>query len=269
MKNTDRDAVKQAFAEYSDRYDSSDPKIKLKISHTYRVASLCDRIAETVPGAAADLTGVAGAESSPGIIPVDRDLAWLSGMLHDVGRFEQVRRYNTFSDAQSVDHAQFGADLLFKEGLVDSFGDFDPEQKRILETAIRNHNRFRIEDGLTEEYMAYCQILRDADKIDILRVNTETPLEEIYNVSTDELRSSAVSEEVRQGFMERRAILRSRRLTTADILVSHICLVFELVYPVSIQIVREQGYLDRILAFESDNEDTKVWFEYMRKTINL
>ncbi len=246
----DREFVKQAFASYTNHYDPDDPKIKLKINHTYRVAGLCERIAETVPG-------------------TDTDLAWLAGMLHDIGRFEQVRRYGTFADARSVDHAAFGADLLFTEGLIGTFGDYDDRTLDILEKAIRNHNRFRIEDGLTEEYMAYCQILRDADKIDILRVNTETPLEEIYNVSTDELRSSAVSEEVRQGFMERRAILRSRRLTTADILVSHICLVFELVYPVSIQIVREQGYLDRILAFESDNEDTKAWFEYMRQTINL
>ncbi len=246
----DREFVKQAFASYTNHYDPDDPKIKLKINHTYRVAGLCERIAETVPG-------------------TDTDLAWLAGMLHDIGRFEQVRRYGTFADARSVDHAAFGADLLFTEGLIGTFGDYDDHTLDILEKAIRNHNRFRIEDGLTEEYMAYCQILRDADKIDILRVNTETPLEEIYNVSTDELRSSVVSEEVRQGFMERRAILRSRRLTTADILVSHICLVFELVYPVSIQIVREQGYLDRILAFESDNEDTKAWFEYMRKTINL
>ena len=36
----------------------------------------------------------------------------------------------------------------------------------------------------------YCNILRDADKIDILRVNVETPLEDIYNVTTAELLAS-------------------------------------------------------------------------------
>ena len=269
MKNTDRDAVKQAFAEYSDRYDSSDPKIKLKISHTYRVASLCDRIAKTVTGAAADLTGVAGPESSPGIIPVDRDLAWLSGMLHDVGRFEQVRRYNTFSDAQSVDHAQFGADLLFKEGLIDSFGSFDPEQKRILETAIRNHNRFRIEDDLSETYKAYCNILRDADKIDIFRVNIDTPLEEIYNVSSAELKRATVSDAVKQGFIEGHAIIRSARKTPVDILVGHISLVYELVYPISVELAKEQGYIRQMLDFSSENEDTRQWFEFMKKTLQV
>lgn len=244
----DRENIEHVFASYTEKYDPDDPKIKLKINHTYRVAGLCERIAETVPG-------------------TDVDLAWLAGMLHDIGRFEQVRRYGTFSDARSVDHAAFGADLLFQEGLIRSFGDHDEHTLDILEKAIRNHNRFRIEDGLNDEYMAYSQILRDADKIDILRVNTETPLEEIYNVTTKELRESAVSDAVKQGFRERRAILRSTRLTVADILVSHVCLVFELVYPVSIRIAREQGYLDRLLAFESDNPDTNAWFAHMRQTI--
>ena len=241
-------AVEKAFASYTQNYDPDDPKIKLKINHTYRVADLCERIARTVPGA-------------------DTDLAWLMGMLHDIGRFEQVRRYGTFMDAKSVDHAAFGADLLFTEGLIGAFGDYDERTLDILEKSIRNHNRFRIEEGLTDEYAAYCRILRDADKIDILRVSTETPLEEIYNVSTDELRKSAVTEAVKKGFMERSAILRSGRLTAADILVSHICLVFELEYPISTRIAREQGYLDQLLAFESDNEDTKAWFEYMRQNM--
>ena len=70
----DRESVNKRFADYTDNYNSSDPKIKLKIDHTYRVADLCERIAMTAPGA-------------------DKDLAWLSGMLHDIGRFEQVRRY--------------------------------------------------------------------------------------------------------------------------------------------------------------------------------
>lgn len=248
MKRIDRETVKRAFDEYTSDYNSDDPKIRLKIDHTYRVADLCERIAATVPGA-------------------DCDLAWLSGMLHDVGRFEQVKRYNTFSDARSVDHAAFGADLLFVEKLIDSFGKFEEESKTVLEIAIRNHNRFRIDVDMTEENKIYCQVLRDADKIDILRVNVETPLEEIYNVSSEELRRSAVTEEVKQGFREKHAIPRSVRKTPADLLVSHISLVHELVYPISREIVKEQGYLRKMLEFESGNEDTQNWFEYMKTVL--
>ncbi|MBR5360951.1 MAG: HD domain-containing protein, partial [Lachnospiraceae bacterium] len=157
MQQINRDAAKQFFASYTARYNAEDPKIKLKIDHTYRVADLCDRISQTVSG-------------------VEPDLSWLSGMLHDIGRFEQIRRYNTFSDAESVDHAAFGADLLFMDNLIDVFGSYDEYCKDVLETAIRNHNRFGIDTGLSDEYQAYCEILRDADKIDILRVSYETPV---------------------------------------------------------------------------------------------
>ena len=248
MNHIDREKVKQAFASYTAGYNSDDPKIKLKIDHTYRVAELCDMISETVRGA-------------------DRDLAWLCGMLHDVGRFEQVKRYNTFADAKSVDHAQFGADLLFNEKLVDSFGTFCDEWKDILEVSIRNHNKFKIDEGLSDEYLEYCQILRDADKIDILRVNIDAPPEEIYNVSSENLRRSAVSDAVKQGFREKHAILRSLRQTPADIMVGHICMVNELVYPISIRIAREQGYLATLLEFDSENVDTNEWFAFMRATL--
>ncbi len=246
----DREYVKQAFAGYTANYNADDPKIRLKIDHTYRVADLCVRIAKTVPG-------------------VREDLAWLCGMLHDVGRFEQVKRYHTFMDAQSVDHAAFGADLLFGDNLIDSFGTFAAEDKAVLETAIRNHNRFRIEEGLSESDLAYCQILRDVDKIDIFRVNTETPIETIYNVSSEELKNAPVSEEIKKGFMEKHAIPRSVRQTPVDFLVSHICMYFELVYPISSKIAREQGYLKKMLSFASDNEETRAWFAFMNEQLSL
>ena len=47
----------------------------------------------------------------------------------------------------------------------------------------------------------------------------------------------------------------------------HVCLVFELVYPLSRRIAREQGYVDRLLSFESDNPGTREWFAHMREQI--
>ena len=243
----DRSGVISAFGDYVSGYDADDPKIRLKIDHTHRVAALCERIAD----------GIA-----------DSSLAWLCGMLHDIGRFEQIRRYGTFVDAVSVDHATLGADLLFREGLLERFTpELPAEIRRILETAIRHHSAYRLPEGLTDAEMTCCHILRDADKIDIFRVNCETPLEDIYNVTTEDLRASAVSEAVKDCFRNRTAVLRSLKSTPADYVVAHLCLVFELVYPVSREIAREQGYVDRMLAFHSDNEDTRRWFEYMRAHI--
>ena len=248
----DRKRVTRAFDDYVSAYNADDPKIRLKIDHTYRVAALCERIA-------------AGSDDRK---IVDPDLIWLCGMLHDIGRFEQIRRYNTFVDAASVDHAALGADLLFREGLLERFASELPEHDRqILECSIRSHSLYRLPEGLTEKEQIYCNILRDADKVDIFRVNCDTPPEEIYNVTTEALKTSSVSEEVKGCFLQHTAVLRSLKKTAVDYLVAHLCLVFELVYPVSRRIAREQGYVEQMLAFESENPDTQAWFRYMRENI--
>ena len=231
-----RKNVINAFAEYVRNYDPSDEKIKLKIDHTYRVAGLCQRIAESL-----------------GLSEPDVDIAWLLGMLHDIGRFEQIRRFGTFNDAQSVDHAEFGADLLFKEGLIRKFaegyyeecelarsGNEEAEQiiknnehhnkdTGLLEMAIRQHNKYRVKEDLTERQRMFCDILRDADKVDIFKVNADIPMEIIYDVTTEELKNGVITKEVLESFYKKETVLKSVRRSAVDHIVGHLSLLFELV----------------------------------------
>ncbi len=277
-----REHIKKTFQEYTDRYDSTNPKIKLKIDHTYRVADLCEQIAQSLELSAAEV-----------------DLAWLSGMLHDVGRFEQLRRYNTFSDAQSIDHARFAVELLYDEGLI---ADYVPEISTtelvadartwrsmggvnesptaqsedmplsdILQTlriAIGEHSAYRIQKGLDERTRMFCQILRDADKVDIFRVICDTPMEEVYGFQTKDILRSAITPEVMQAFYEHHAVLRKLKKCPADYIVAHGSLTFELVYPESLRIAKEQGYLKQMMSFQPENPDTAEIFEDLRKDLN-
>ena len=43
----------------------------------------------------------------------DQQLAELIALLHDIGRFQQLRLYNSFSP-DTMDHAAFGVQLLFE-----------------------------------------------------------------------------------------------------------------------------------------------------------
>ncbi len=235
----DRQRVKEQFASYTRNYDPTDPKIALKIAHTYRVADNCEQIAKSI-----------------NLTHEDIEFAWLSGMLHDVGRFEQIKQYNTFIDSESVDHAEFGADLLFgKENLITGYVD-DRSLDSMMETVIRQHNKYRIDEAVTGKTLIFCNIIRDADKVDILRVNVETPMEEIYNVTEEVLLTSGVSEEVMKQVREHRAIHRSIMVSPAEHLIGHIALSFELVYKKSWELAKEQGYLDRMYEFPSRNEET-------------
>lgn len=292
-----RKNVINAFAEYVRNYDPSDEKIKLKIDHTYRVAGLCQRIAESL-----------------GLSEPDVDIAWLLGMLHDIGRFEQIRRFGTFNDVQSVDHAEFGADLLFKEGLIRKFAegyyeecelaqsdnqsDYCQEERKtkeflvnndatavddeqiiknneyhnkdtgLLEMAIRQHNKYRVKEDLTERQRMFCDILRDADKVDIFKVNADIPMEIIYDVTTEELKNGIITKEVLESFYKKETVLKSVRRSAVDHIVGHISLLFELVYKESYRQAREQGYVYKLLDFKSDVPEVNAEFGDMRKYVD-
>ena len=270
-----RKNVINAFAEYVRNYDPSDEKIKLKIDHTYRVAGLCQRIAESL-----------------GLSEPDVDIAWLLGMLHDIGRFEQIRRFGTFNDVQSVDHAEFGADLLFKEGLIRKFaegyyeecelarsGNEEAEQiiknnehhnkdTGLLEMAIRQHNKYRVKEDLTERQRMFCDILRDADKVDIFKVNADIPMEIIYDVTTEELKNGVITKEVLESFYKKETVLKSVRRSAVDHIVGHISLLFELVYKESYRQAKEQGYVYKLLDFKSDVPEVNAEFGDMRKYVD-
>ncbi len=243
----DRKQAENVFREYAERYDLSDEMIRLKAEHTYRVADLCDRIARSIE-----------------LPEAETDLAWLIGLLHDIGRFEQQRRYHTFIDADSIDHARCSVDVLFGEGKIREFLE-DGEEDEVIREAVAAHNKYRIPDGLDERTCRFANILRDADKIDIARVNVEFPLEEIYHVSHEELYSGRISPEVMESFREGHAVLRSLIHSAVDHVVGHISMAYELVYPLSRKIMGEQGYLNRLMEFSSENPETGELFREIRE----
>lgn len=249
-----REKLIQAFEEYVANYDLNNPNIYLKYIHTGKVAENCECIAKSL-----------------NLSEADCELAWEIGMLHDIGRFEQLRRFDTFLDSISIDHAQFGADLLFKEGLMKLF-DEAGENNELIEKAVRYHSLYRIPEDLTEREKVFCQIIRDADKVDIYRANFETGLDVVYHVSKEELRNSIITPEVYKVFCEERAIPRNITRTVADHLVGHIALSFELVYPKSRELAAEQGFVWKLLETKFENPETirtmskiydkiKKWYE--------
>ena len=56
--------------------------------------------------------------------------------------------------------------------------------------------------------------------------------------------------------------------TPADLLLGHISFVFGLVYPVSVRLMKEQGYLEKVLQFPSRNEETKRRFIEIGKVVH-
>ena len=251
-----RTEVEKSFRDYTSAYNLDDAKVILKVDHTFRVAALSDVITDSL-----------------GMTGYDKDLAWLLGMMHDIGRFEQVRRYHTFRDALSINHAELSADILFRDGLIKNFINVGTDGTSsadylLIEKVIRLHNVFQLPDDLTELEKRFATILRDADKLDIVRVNVETPRSEIYNVQEDIFLESEITDEVYEAILQRRNLLRNMMKTPADLMLGHVSFVFGLVYPVSMRLMKEQGYLETVLQFPSRNKRTRQRFAEIRKVVH-
>ena len=226
--------AEQAFRSYTDNYDPSDAKIRLKIDHTFRVAEIADRIA-----------------ASLSLRAEETDFAWLLGILHDIGRFEQVRLYGTFNDSKSVDHAELGADILFKKGLIRSFPmpTEDPLWLDMAEKAIRLHNKLTLPEGLSDREKLFADLLRDADKTDIFRVLSEVPYEDRSAGFSDPRDGEKLPARpyVMQCVMEHRCVPRTSERSPFEALISHACMGFEIHNDEAVRIVREEGYLWKTL----------------------
>ncbi len=222
----DVEKAKQEFKEYVKNYNPEDKKIKIKIAHIERVSQIAKQIA-----------------CQQNLSKEDIELAELIGLLHDIGRFEQVRKYHTFVDKDSINHGEYGVKLLFGDGLIRKFIDID-KYDNIIKTAILNHNRAKIEDGLGKKEDLHAKIIRDADKIDICYILTVDDKKAIWE--SEDLSNDKITDEIYREFMENKIINYKNRKTSADILVSHFAYIFDFNFCQSLQIIKENKYLDKL-----------------------
>lgn len=239
----DLEHAKLVFMEYVKSYHPDDERIALKIGHTYEVMLHCEKIAK-----------------AENLCKEDIAIASLIGLLHDIGRFEQVRRFQTFLDADSVNHALLGIEILKEQNFLREFNS-DPAADTFILTAIRNHNRFQLEEGLSARERMFCQIIRDADKIDIFRVNQTNSTNALFMCEESEMRQSYISDAVFQDMFMHTSILSEKRKTPADILLSHAALVYDMVFSYTLQTVVKKNYIALLLhrySFEQEDTTKKI-----------
>lgn len=238
-----------AFKKYIQDFDSQYGKIDLKIRHTYGVVKASEYIASKLKLSSEDI-----------------ELAKLIALLHDIGRFEQIRKSDSFIDNKDIDHAILGNDILFKHSLIREFID-DNQYDSIISKAILNHNRLYIEDGLNEKELLHAKIIRDSDKTDNFRVKAEDDFENIIDNSSREiLENDVISDNIYNDFMNNKIIVREDRTTYMDFWVSYIAFIFDFNYKIGLEYIKEMDYINVIInRLDYKNKDTKKKMENIRK----
>ncbi len=243
------DHAKIVFSGFLKDYDLSDSKTRLKVVHTERTVLLSEMIATRL-----------------NLRNDDVEIAKLIALLHDIGRFDQLKIFNSFTDSGAYDHADLGAKLLSETPLLRRFIAEDSYDSIII-TAIRNHNKYMIEEGLNEKESLHARIIRDADKLDNFRVKAVEAVTDIADITEDGLRHGDVSDKVFEALMSHRQVLNSDRKTDIDFWVSIIAFVFDLYFSCSYDYVHKNECIDILVdSIDYQNENTRIKMERIRKT---
>ena len=221
--------AKKAFKKYVKKYDKENEMIKLKIIHTYKVVNLSEYIAKSI-----------------GLKKEDIELAELIALLHDIGRFEQIRIYNTYLDSKSIDHATQGIITLFEEGKIRNFIE-EKKYDDIIYKAIENHNKLKINENLSEKEKLFAKIIRDADKLDIFRVVTTEDLKDAVAFESKDISEEVLSEQVYQSFKNKKMISYHEMKSNIDHMVVWIAYIYDLYFRKSFEMLKENKYINKII----------------------
>lgn len=236
----DFEKIEETFKEYVSTFDWNNENIKLKYYHTLEVAKISEKIAKLM-----------------GLSKEEQDLTKLIGYLHDIGRFEQVEKTNSFKD-NIMDHADNGARLLFEEGLIRKFIK-DDKYDEIIRKAVRNHNKYKILDSVNEKEKLFANIIRDSDKIDIFRVRV------LYN--KDKI-SLSPSDKVLECIKKGESIKLEDVKNKTDSILCVLAFIFDFNYDSSLKVLKELGYYQNFIdSIEVEEEYLEIFNGVKQKVL--
>ena len=226
------------FDKYVSNYDPENHRVELKIDHIKRVAKNSKKLAQELK-----------------LSDEEIKLAELIGIFHDLGRFEQVRIADTFSDKDSgINHAEMSVKVLFEDNLIRNYIQ-DTKYDKIIKLAVLNHNKIKIDDGLNEQELLFSKIIRDADKIDIFYITTFYEFKPLFwydNFDQEEINPSILKQ------IENRELINYNSVkNNADLIPIFYAYVFNLYFDCSLEFIAKEKYLDKFTERIKENFTNK------------
>jgi hypothetical protein len=188
-----------------------------------------------------------------------RLLAETIALFHDIGRFPQFAKYQTYVDPKSVNHCLLGVEVLQKENVLAQLAD---DERQIIETAIRYHGEKELPDNLTGDTLLLSKMIRDADKLDIFKVVINAYIQKRDDPDNFKLEIEVPDEpRFTPGVLE--AILTGGRIdykalrTLNDMKLCVLGWVFDVNFKPTFMRLKERRHLETIFEFLPDTPDIR------------
>lgn len=231
------------FKRYTDKFftevsEEDKYKIELKIVHTMNVLKLMRRIAK-----------------EEGLQGEDYEIAKTIALFHDLGRFNQIKLYGTFSDKDSINHAEESVRELKRLNILDGAGDtyVSKANKELIYKAIINHNKNK--DALDfdgdEKLALMSKLIRDCDKIDIYRSVEKhlvrKPMNEFMRAEGIKDPSLEISDDIFESVMNNENVSVSKKKTVGDHCAYYMNWIsYDFNFNESYKALKEKGYYEKL-----------------------
>ena len=225
--------VKKAFDEYFDTFKLSNKRMVLKYKHCYKVANLMEELAKRL-----------------GLSKEDIALAKIIGLLHDVGRFEQLKQIESFND-DKFDHADFAVEYLFKDKHIRDFLK-DSSYDEIIAKSILYHNKYSLPSNLSDRELLFCKMIKDMDKTDIyyqVGINFQPKFVD------------KVTDKVLEDFNNKKLIERKYKKNGSDEVVNMMSFLYDYYFDESLDILVETDNLGLYLSTVEVSEENEELFK--------
>ena len=160
-----------------------------------------------------------------------------------------------------MDHAAYSNKVLFEDGLIRRFTDIN-KYDSIIKKAVYNHNKSKLEQGLSKEEELYCKIIRDADKLDILYFLNIEDKEAIYWYK--DFNIEKISQKLIDEFMEEKLINYKDIHNNADQIMAFYNYIYDFYFTKSYKIIKEKEYYNKYLETIKNNFNNNVYYQAKR-----
>ena len=243
MTDADLKSLKKWFSDYTGSFwgsnEDDNRNLRLKAEHTDNVCANIREIAKSLP------------------LPFEKIiLAETIALFHDIGRFSQYEKYKTFQDGKSINHGVLGAKILQEKNVLNGLP--EPEKDLII-SAVKFHNVFQIPDLKDEELTLFLKLVRDADKLDILRVFInfyESPVEERASATAFGLPDvPEYSKEILERIYKEQKVSYASLRSVNDFKLMNLSWGYAMNFKASYRLLKERDYLKRIARHLPQTED--------------
>ena len=236
MNENDLKNLKKWFADYVSAFYTDDYDYNLALSvkkgHTMRV---CDNI--VMIGRKLDMS------------KHDLIIAETTALFHDLGRFKQFKKYGTFNDMISENHARLGLREIAAHKVLSICL---KAEKALIVKAVNYHNSLKLPAGENERTLHFIRLIRDADKLDIWKVFLEFFHEKNHRQNNVFVLGLREEPEYSNEFIE---ALHSQTMasmkdmkTLNDFKLLQIGWVYDLNFVPAVQVVQNHNIIERIEA---------------------